>query len=140
MKVALGSFSSPLKRARRHTSLALAVVVLRQTLWCSDCLVVPCAAQAKQAETEKRVSDLASQLEALQHENETLHRQNLTLQSALVVRSSESVLQMVPRPATDPTVSTSGQARSSARGRVSLCAVCGPACRPALQRCLLNDN
>ena len=56
--------------------------------------------------------DLAAQLEALQHENETLHRQNLTLQSALVVRSSESVLQTAPRSAPDPTVSTSGQARS----------------------------
>ena len=87
-------------------------VVLRSDLWRSGCSSATCAAQAKQAETEKRVTDLAAQLEALQHENETLHRQNLTLQSALVVRSSASVLQTAPRPASDPTVSTSGQARS----------------------------
>lgn len=80
--------------------------------------------------------DLATQLEALQHENETLHRQNLTLQSALVVRSSESVLQAAPRPASDPTVSTSGQARSfRARTPVfSLCSLdtCGPLCTAVL--------
>ncbi|KAK9842545.1 hypothetical protein WJX81_005329 [Elliptochloris bilobata] len=66
--------------------------------------------KAKQAEIEKRMVDLAAQLEALQHENKTLHRQNQTLQSALVVRSSEGVLQAAPRPAKDASVSPSGQA------------------------------
>ena len=70
--------------------------------------------------------DLAAQLEALQHENETLHRQNLTLQSALVVRSSESVLQTAPRPASDPTVSTRGQARP-----FSTWGTCLPSVQPA---------
>ena len=89
--------------------------------------------------------DLAAQLEALQHENEMLHRQNLTLQSALVVRSSESVLQPAPRPATDSTVSTSGQARSfSARAKPCLCSLeaCGPRCTVALHaaREFLSSN
>jgi len=69
--------------------------------------------QAKQAETEKRVSDLAAQLEALQHENEALHQQNLTLQSALVVRASAPA--PAPTSAPDSPASTSGQVRGVAR-------------------------
>jgi Tfp pilus assembly protein FimV len=73
--------------------------------------------QAKQAETEKRVSDLAAQLEALQHENEALHQQNLTLQSALVVRASAPAPAPAPAPASAPDspASTSGQVRGVAR-------------------------
>jgi len=73
-------------------------------------------AQAKQGETEKRVSDLAAQLEALQHENEALHQQNLPLQAALVVRAAAPAPAPTPAPASAPDspASTSGQVRGVA--------------------------
>lgn len=65
--------------------------------------------QAKQAETETRVAELAAQLEQLQQENQSLYRRNLTLQSALVVRSAEPALPTAPRGSVESAVSTSGQ-------------------------------